>query len=110
MRKEISFEDKGYVGYVPVVIYYDDNNQEFDRTSINMDSEIDKFTSDDLSELVSLSKDKLIADLDLIYNSDLSNIAGNPDAAFKKHKNNYLNIIKIKHALKGTEYGVEVDG
>lgn len=110
MRKEISFEDGGYVGYTPVAIYYDDNNVEFDRSKIDMDADIDKFTQEDLDELVSLSKVKLNSDIDNIYNGNIEDSPGNPDSVFKKHKNNYLNILKLKHALSQTEYGVEIDG
>lgn len=99
MRKEVTFEDKGALGYSPVVVYYDDNNVEFDRVQINLDSDLNMFSTEDLQELAAISKQKLIEDLDNIFNTDLEFMYGNPDVVFKKHKNNYLNILRLKRAF-----------
>jgi len=99
MRKEVTFEDSGSIGYTPVAVYYDDNNVEFDRVKITIDSDISMFSAEDLQELAGMSKQKLIDDLDNIFNSDTESVYGNPDVVFKKHKNNYLNILRLKRAF-----------
>jgi hypothetical protein len=99
MKKEVTFEDNGSIGYTPVAVYYDENNIEFDRINITIDSDISMFSLEDLQELADMSKQKLLEDLDNIFDPDTNSVYGNPDFVFKKHKNNYLNILKLKRAF-----------
>lgn len=99
MKKEVTFEDNGSIGYLPIVIYYDDNDVEFDRIKINLDSDLNMFSIEDLQELAMMSRQKLLDDLDNIFNTELDFVYGNPDIVFKKHKNNYLNILRLKRAF-----------
>lgn len=99
MKKEVTFEDNGSIGYLPIVIYYDDNDVEFDRIKINLDSDLNMFSIEDLQELAVMSRQKLLDDLDNIFNTELDFVYGNPDIVFKKHKNNYLNILRLKRAF-----------
>jgi hypothetical protein len=100
MRKEIQFAiDETQGSYAPVVVYFDDSNNEFDRRSATTESILNEITESDLIEFSSLAKQSLLDDLDNIYNTDYNVFVQNVESIFRKHRINYQSFSLIKRHL-----------
>jgi hypothetical protein len=101
MRKEIEFEIdiEAHSSYRPVVVYYDDNNNVFDRSLVSFKSILDQITENDLSEFIAMSKQSLQESIDAIYATHLNN----SEMAFIKHKRNYESFLLMKRYFEEKE-------
>ena len=51
MRKEITFTDSGD-GLIPVAIYYDNDENEFDRVTLQLNDALSQITESELKSLI----------------------------------------------------------
>jgi len=94
MRKEITFTDT-VDGLVPVAVYYDADNNEFDRITLQLSDAYSQITNEDLQEFVDLAKANLLSDVDRIFNSD-TQVTQNTQNAFLKHIKTHQSLQLIK--------------
>jgi len=94
MRKEITFLDSAS-GIQPTAVYYDEDNNEFDRINISMDDAYSQMTDEDVQEFIDLAKANLLADVDRIFNSS-PDITENTHNAFLKHTKTHQSLQLIK--------------
>lgn len=94
MRKEITFIDTAN-GIQPVAVYYDADNNEFDRITISMADAYPQITDEDVQEFIVLAKANLLADIDRIFSSD-PDITENTHNTFLKHTSTHQSLQLIK--------------
>jgi threonine synthase len=94
MRKEITFITNSD-GLVPVAVYYDTDNNEFDRVLLQLPDAYPQITDEDLQELVDMAKANLLADMDRLFNTDI-NISENTFNSFLKHTKTHQSLQLIK--------------
>jgi hypothetical protein len=94
MRKEITFTDSEN-GLVPVAIYYDADNNEFDRVTLQLLDAFSQITDEDIEEFVSLAKTNLIADVNRLFDPN-SEVTQNTQNAFIKHIKTHQSLQLIK--------------
>lgn len=94
MRKEITFTDSPD-GLVPVAVYYDSDNNEFDRVVLQMSDAYSQITDEDVQEFVDLAKANLIADSIRLFDPD-TEVTQNTQNAFAKHIKTHQSLQLIK--------------
>jgi len=98
MRKEITFTDT-VDGLVPVAVYYDADNNEFDRITIQLSDAYSQITEEDVQEFVDLAKASLSADVNRLFNSN-SEVSENTHNAFLKHTKTHQSLQLIKDYIQ----------
>jgi hypothetical protein len=94
MRKEITFTDSEN-GLVPVAIYYDADNNEFDRVVLQLSDAYSQITNEDVQEFVDLAKENLLADASRLFDPN-SAVTQNTQNAFMKHIKTHQSLQLIK--------------
>jgi hypothetical protein len=94
MRKEITFTDSPN-GLVPVAVYYDANNNEFDRVTLQLSDAYSQITDEDVQEFVNLAKMNLLEDANRLFDPD-AEITQNTQNAFMKHIKTHQSLQSIK--------------
>lgn len=94
MRKEITFTDSGD-GLIPVAIYYDNDENEFDRVTLQLNDALSQITESDVEEFVEMAKQNLIDDINRIFNST-EGISENTFNVFLKHTKTHQSLQLIK--------------
>lgn len=94
MRKEITFADS-QDGLVPVAVYYDSDNNEFDRVTLQLPDAFSQITEQDVQEFVDIAKASLVADIDRIFNIN-EDISENTFNTFLKHTKTHQSLQLIK--------------
>jgi hypothetical protein len=94
MRKEITFTDSAE-GLVPVAVYYDADNNEFDRVTLQLSEAYSQITDADVQEFVDLAKSNLLGDADRIFNTN-QQISENTFNIFLKHTKTHQSLQLIK--------------
>jgi hypothetical protein len=94
MRKEIEFTNSD-AGIVAVAVYYDTENNEFDRVVLNMSEAYSQITDADVQEFIDLAKANLLADVDRIFNSG-PEVTENTHNTFLKHTKTHQSLQLIK--------------
>lgn len=98
MRKEITFTDSAN-GLVPVAVYYDADNNEFDRVELQLSDAYSQITEEDVQEFVDLAKASLSADINRLFNSN-SEVSENTHNAFLKHTKTHQSLQLIKDYIQ----------
>lgn len=101
MRKEITF-DSTNSGLVPVAVYYDADNNEFDRVVLNLNDAYSQITREDVVEFIEIAKANLIADIDRIFSSNYEAVE-NTYNTFLKHTNTHQSLQLIKDYITQNE-------
>jgi hypothetical protein len=94
MRKEITFTDSPD-GLVPIAIYYDADNNEFDRVVLQLDDAYSQITDEDVQEFVNLAKENLLSDANRLFDPN-SGVTQNTQNAFMKHVKTHQSLQLIK--------------
>jgi hypothetical protein len=94
MRKEITFIDSAD-GLVPVAVYYDEENNEFDRVTLQLSEAYSQITDEDVQEFVNLAKENLLADANRLFDPN-SGVTQNTQNAFMKHVKTHQSLQLIK--------------
>jgi len=94
MRKEITFTDSPD-GLIPVAIYYDSDNNEFDRVTLQLSEAFSQITEQDVQEFVDVAKASLTSDIDIIFNTN-EDVVENTFSTFLKHTKTHQSLQLIK--------------
>lgn len=101
MRKEITFTSTDS-GLMPVAVYYDSDNNEFDRVVLNLNDAYGQITREDVTEFIEIAKSNIVADLDRLFSSNYEAVE-NTHNAFLRHTNTHQSLQLIKDYISQNE-------